>query len=238
MKAVLTQSLEVFVDRIPGTLGMRLWACVVLLLLPPSARAGSNEKFIQRDVASGAGLNLEDFGGPHIIVALAAAEPTFISAHIADHTQLVPVAQTNIQGGTSSVVMMPTRKGIKIEKRNGMPCPGSRSEMYLLYDDKPSGLRVYFLDAIAPQNHHTLVVRVPPPPLPPPPQPAVPTTSASIEPSRQPGDGVISSELLAWYLKIQQARQSLDTTNAEAVAQFNRHAADYHAALKKARETK
>jgi hypothetical protein len=202
--------------------------------------AGENEKFIRRDVPFGKAVNLQEFGGPNIAVAVTAAEMSYISANIADYTQLVPVASTTFQGGIvdTQIAMVPTSDGRRVEKKDGVLFPADRSEMYLLYHDRGSGIRVYFLDSISPQNHHSLVVAVPLPPLPPPPQPSPPTTSASPEPTRQAGDGVLSSELLAWYLKLQSARQSLNTANSAAVEQFNKQAAEYHDAVKKARAAK
>lgn len=82
------------------------------------------------------------------------------------------------------------------------------------------------------QSSETLASTTPRPPSPPtlPTSPTPPAKRAEIAP--------ISPELFSAYLKLQEERQALDTTNPEAVAQFNQHAANYHAALKKAREVK
>jgi hypothetical protein len=225
-----------------------IFFALAVLFFSALAIAGETEKLIRREVPFGSTLNLKEFGGPNISVAITAAEISYVGATISDYTQIVPVARTNIQGvtvddyrgtasvyGTNQVVMMPTRDSRRIEKKNGVRLPGTSSEMYLLYDDRTSGIRVYFLDTISPQNHHSFVVAIPPPP---PPLPTPPTTSDNAEPTRQPGDGVISSELLAWYLKLQSARLSLDAKDSTAVAQFNRQAAEYHDALKRARVAK
>jgi hypothetical protein len=58
----------------------------------------------------------------------------------------------------------------------------------------------------------------------------VPTAS-----DKQADDGIVSSALLAWYLKLQAARLSLDGADPAAVARFNEQAAQYQDALQKAR---
>ena len=205
-------------------------------------------ELIRREVPWGETVRLKDFGGPDISLAVQGREMSYVSVVIADFTRLIPVARTNIQGvevnnanatatvyGSSSVDLVPTRNSVRVEKKGGIPLAGSRSELYLLYAEPASGIKVYFLDEIAHQNTDLLVVSV---------LKAAKRPDLAPAPAKMPGEhspnaeanlGVVSPELLKWYFSLQQERQALDVSKAESVKQFNAHAAAYHAALKRAR---
>jgi hypothetical protein len=151
---------------------------------------------------------------------------------------MVPVTKT--YNGNTLVVMQPTRSELRAEKKGGERFQGTRSEMYLLYREPKSGIAVYFLDSIARQNFDNVVIAVPSAPsVSSAPVPATPPTkTAETDSNKQAGNGVLSDELLAWYLKLQAARQSLDINDQAAVVKFNEQAAQYQDALKKARDAK
>lgn len=235
---------------------MKLSVLAILLLAFSAAAKDDNTRFITKEIEWTKPLNLADFGGPHIEVFVRSREMTFVSVQTADFTLMVPIARTNIQSvevnnytntatvyGTTSSDLQPTRQTRGVKKERGVPGPGGRNEMYLLFQEPKTGIKVYFLDAISRMNHDTLVVAVPKPAPPPnvpqlfPSAPALPNKPAPSTPipNKHAEALPISPELFAWYVRLQQERESLDTTNPEAVALFNRHAADYHDALKKAR---
>ena len=234
---------------------MKLSVLAILFLALSATAKDDSTQFITREIGWTKPLNLADFGGPHIEVFVRSREMTFVSVLTADYTQMVSIAHTNIQTvevnnytntatvyGTTSSYLRPTKQTRGVKKDEGIPGPGGRNEMYLLYQDPTTGIKVYFLDTISSMNHDTLVVAVPKPAPPPslpqsfppaPPPPSTPTPTTPI-PNKRAEGLPISPELFAWYVRLQQERESLDTSNPEAVALFNRHAADYHDALKKA----
>jgi len=237
---------------------MKLHVLAILIVASSATAKDDNTQFITKEIEFTKPLNLADFGGPHIEVLVRGREMTFVSVQTADYTQMVPIARTNIQSvevnnfnntatvyGTTSSDLQPTKRTRGVKKERGVPGPDGRNDMYLLFHEPKTGIKVYFLDAIARMNHDKLVVAVPkpapPPTLPqpflpalPPPAAPTPTTPA---PTKRTDGFPISPELFAWYVRLQKERESLDTSDPEAVALFNRHAADYHEALKKARST-
>ncbi len=235
---------------------MKLSVLAILLFALSATAKDDNTQLITKDIEWTKPLNLADFGGPHIEVFVRSREMTFVSVQTADYTQMVPIARTNIQSvevnnytntatvyGTTSSDLQPTKQTRGVKKERGVSGPGGRNEMYLLFQEPKTGIKVYFLDAISSMNHDTLVVAVPKPAPPPslpqsfptaPPPPSTPTPTPPI-PNKHAEGLPISPELFAWYVRLQQERESLDTSNPEAVALFNRHVADYHDALKKAR---
>ena len=235
---------------------------VALLLLAAASAAASDTgvEYIRKEVEWGTPLNLEIFGGPHIEVFVRNREISYVTAATADFTRMVSRASTNIQSvevnpynntatvfGTTSTNLQPTKNTRSIQKKNGTRFPGSDSTMYLLYQEPTSGIRVYFLDTISKLNHDSVVIAVPKPPPPrlppqfpsfaPVPLPSTPPPSTPA-PNAQKDGQPISPELFTRYIALQKERESLDTSNPEAVALFNQHAADYHAALKKAQNAK
>jgi hypothetical protein len=199
-------------------------------------------ELVRRDVPWGQPVNLAEFGGPRIEVLVRSRQMSFVSVDVADYTQMVPVVVNDYSlNGPSRVVMQPTRENRRIEKKDGVAFPGSRSSMYLLYREPQSGIHVFFLDEAAGQNRDFLVIGVPP--SPPREQhraadapPVAGKSPATPAPTPRRNDGYLSDELLDWYLKLQEARDALDLNDTKAVARFNEDAARYHAAVKKERE--
>ena len=238
---------------------MKAPVLAILIVASSAIAKDDNTQFITKEIEFTKSLNLADFGGPHIEVMVRGREMTFVSVQTADYTQMVPIARTNIQSvevnnfnntatvyGTTSSDLQPTKRTRGVKKERGIPSPDGRNEMYLLFQEPKTGIKVYFLDAISRMNHDNLVVAIPKPappttipqsfpptiPLPANPAPATPA------PTKQTDGLPISPELFAWYVRLQKERETLDTSDPEAVALFNSHAADYHTALKKAQTAK
>lgn len=224
---------------------------IVALAMPLVATAAESHSvtkategytFTRHDIPNGESIKLLEFGGSEIALAIRAAEMTYVLVDVADFTRLVPISRPIFSGArTSEIIMVPIRSSHRIEKKNGTPFPGHSSDMYLLYEDRRTRIRVYFLDAIPPINHRSIVIAVPSQfPLPPEniedEPPAESNQEPSAESTQEPPVGFVSRELHAWYLKLQRSRQALDTADAAAVAKFNKQAAAYHKALKQARE--
>ena len=234
---------------------MKLYVLAILIVASSATAKDDNTQFITKEIEFAKPLNLADFGGPHIEVFVGSREMTFVSVQTADYTQMVPIARTNIQSvevnnfnntatvyGTTSSDLQPTKQTRGVKKERGVPSPDGRHEMYLLFTEPKTGIKVYFLDSISRMNYDNIVVAVPkpaPPPalpqafLPSLPTPATPAPTTP-NPTKRTDGLPISPELFAWYVRLQKEREALDTSDTEAVALFNRHAADYHAALKKA----
>jgi hypothetical protein len=106
--------------------------------------------------------------------------------------------------------------------------------MYLVYIEPRSGTQLYFADETAGQNLDVIFLGTPAPQTqsPAPPEPAA---SPRAQHARPYADGYLSDELLAWYLRLAKARDSLDLNDAGAVERFNAEVARYHAELKRAR---
>jgi hypothetical protein len=222
-----------------------LFAGTIFVGYANDPRAG---ELIRRDVPWGQAVNLADYGGTPMEVAVRSREMTFISIETADYTRMVPVVVNDYSiYGSNRVVMKPTRGSRRVEKKDGVAFPGSRSSMFLLYRDEPSGIEVFFLDETAGQNRDSLVIRRPAraakdsalPPIDSP-QPGNERRVAEEPPAMAPtaatrNDGYLSDELLDWYLRLQDARDALDLKDPKAVARFNEEAARYHEAVKKER---
>jgi len=235
---------------------MKTSAIWLLLALSAATASDTNLKYARKELEWGKPINLEDFGGPHLEIIVSKREMTYVTAATLDYTKLIPVPKKAFSGfsvdensgrvtefySTSRYDMRPTTKRITVEKKNGIPFPSSNSTMYLLYREPTTGIQVYFLDAISPQNHDSIVVasgKLTPPQSQPqisfPPSLLPPSTPS---PNKKQSDQPISAELFTWYVALQKERLDLDTSNPEAVAQFNLNAAAYHDALKKARSTR
>jgi len=226
---------------LPSTPNAMKILLALLLLLPAMAfgQAGTHD-FVTREIEWGKAVALAEFGGPDLEVGVRAREMTHVVAEIIDYTRLVPIARANVQGvivnpvnNTAAVIaspdakMVPMKTQIRVEKRNGTRSPDSNKEMYLLFHEPQSGIAVYFLDAIARQNHDQVVIALPKP---------VEETAGNTLRMRIPGSAsALIPELTDWYQRLLAERRTLDTTDAVAVARFNQHAADYHSALAKMR---
>lgn len=215
---------------------------LTLLLLLPTLALGqaATHDFVTREVEWGKGVALAEFGGPDLEVGVRAREMTHVVAEITDYTRLVPIARANVQGfvvnpgtNTATVIanpdakMVPMKTQLRVEKRGGVPFPNSNKEMYLLFQEPESGLAVYFLDAIARQNHDQVVIAIP--------KPAGDNTASPLRMQVPGSSSPLIPELKDWYQRLLAERRTLDTTDAVAVARFNQHAADYHSALAKMR---
>lgn len=127
-------------------------------------------KLIRKDLNVGIPINLRDFGGPNISIQLSGNTPSAIDAVIVSPERLMAVAE-GPDGSTRSkrpvsvngVQRRSRNESVRVEKKNGIRFPGSNSDMYLLYTDKATGLKVYFLDTRAMQNEWAAVIEVPPP---------------------------------------------------------------------------
>ena len=212
-----------------------------LLLLPTVAFGQpATHELITREVEWGKAVALAEFGGPDLEVSVRAREMTHVVAEITDYTRLVPIARANVQGfivnpanNTAAVIaspdarMVPMKTQIRVEKKGGTPFPESNKEMYLLFHEPQTGIAVYFLDAIARQNHDQVVIAI----LKRAPENTMKALRMQIPSSASP----VIPELTDWYQRLLAERRTLDTADAVAVARFNQHAADYHAALSKMR---
>jgi len=224
-----------------GTLTAMKSLLTLLLLLSALAfgQTGTHE-LLTREVEWGKAVALAEFGGPDLEVGVRAREMTHVVAEITDYTRLVPIARANVQGfivnpanNTAAVIanpdakMVPMKTQIRVEKRGGTPFPDSNKEMYLLFHEPQSGIAVYFLDAIARQNHDQVVIAIP--------KPAAENTMEALRMQIPGSASPVIPELTGWYQRLLAERRTLDTTDAVAVARFNQHAADYHTALSKMR---
>ena len=209
-----------------------LWSAIASAVL-----VGAEPELIRREVPWGRAISLEEFGAPRIEIAVKTRQISYVAVEIADYTQMVPV----VVGDTYSafgqrVTMQPARELRRIEKKDGVRFPGSRSDMYFLFREPMSGVEVYFLDEAAGQNKDFLVVAVPPHPAPPGAAPAAEPEPIAEAPLRTRAKiDILSPELLEWYSHLQEARLALDLKDPAAVKEFNAEAARYHAAVRKAR---
>lgn len=204
-------------------------------LLPQTfARAGM--EFIRRELPWGHPISLEAWGGPPIEVSIRSRQVSFVTVEIADFTRMVPVLVNDATiYGPSRVVMQPTRATRRVEKKNGTPVPGGRSDMFLLYSEPSTGVQVFFSDEAGGQNRDVVVIGVP--------RGSSSATSATPalrfrpEPPapRARNDGYLSDKLLDWYLRLSEKRERLDLNDRDAVQRFNDEAARYHAEVKRAR---
>jgi hypothetical protein len=196
------------------------------------------QELITLEVPWTQGVRLADFGGPDLEVCIRSREMTHVVAEIVDYTRLVPIARANVSGvivdpvrNTAAVLanpdakMVPMKTMVRVEKKRGIPFEGGRYEMYLLFDEPESGIAVYFLDSIARQNHDNVVVSLP----------KVARAGTREIPSGENAKPSFIPELAEWYQRLLDERRTLDVSNPAAVAQFNRHAAEYHSALEKTR---
>ena len=195
-------------------------------------------EFIKREVPWGRAISMETFGGPAIEVAVKSRQVSFVTVEIADYTRMVPVVVNDSTiYGPSRVVMQPTRETRRVEKNKGVPIPGGRADMFLLYIEPTTGVHVYFADEASAQNMDVLVVAVPrhsenaaetdPDPE------LAPKVAA--QPAAEPkakSDGYLSDKLLNWYLRLEERRERLNVNDPEAVRLFNESVALYHAEVK------
>ncbi len=150
---------------------------LLFILLSVRIFAADSPEIVHREVPFGKSINLQEFGGPNIEVSVRTREMSYVSADIIDHTQVVPVARTNIQGvtvnnfsntatvrGTNQVLLLPSRVSRRVEKKNGTRIPGINSDLFLLFEHRETGLKIYFFDAISRMNHDSVVISVPKPP--------------------------------------------------------------------------
>jgi hypothetical protein len=218
-----------------------LLAMLLLTLQMADAQSGPAMEFMKREIPWGQAVSLELFGGPPIEVAVRSRQVSFVTAEIADFTRMVPVVVNDSTiYGPSRVVMQPTRETRRVEKKNGVPIPGGRSDMFLLYIEPTTGVQVYFADEAAAQNMDVLVFGVPrgtehaaePEPDP----ELAPTVAAQAAAKRAPkSDGYLSDKLLDWYLRLEERRERLNLNDPEAVQLFNESAELYHAEVKRER---
>jgi hypothetical protein len=231
-------------------------ACSALLAIFALTRAVfAGEKLVSKIIPASGTLDLQEFGGPHIGINVKAVYPSSIYIVVTDHTHMVPVTRANLgdaeaRRGTdptkNQLMLVPSMATRKVAKKDPRSYGDLRSDMFLIYEDKQSNLKVYYAEVgSAPIDSRELVVSIPEADAQP--QPPLPEKSAADEPpptptpkrpaqSRDPQ--AISPELSLWYVQLQRARESLDARNAKAVEEFNRQVADYKRALDEARKGK
>ncbi|MGB8353094.1 MAG: hypothetical protein WCD79_04335 [Chthoniobacteraceae bacterium] len=197
-------------------------------------------------------INFADYGGPHFELYVTGADTGLINITTVDYTQTIAVAKTRIDSvqynayvNTTTVTganwidtKYPTTSR-QVEKKNGVPFSGSNHDMYFLYLEPSTGIKIYFLDDVSRMNCNDVVIEMPNYAV-----SATPTPSVArlIEPQSNPipktlnNDAPISPELYSWYVKLVKERETLDVSNHEAVAQFNKHVAAYVNALTTARQ--
>jgi len=140
----------------------------VVLAVCMCATADELPNYKKLSVPWGKSINLEDYDGPHIEISILDRDISEVRAQIVDYSVLIPKAKSSTNGN-NQVVMSPSTQMKKIEKSEGIPLPGGSSglaKMYLIFEHKPSGIKVYFYDEIASMNFDSLVVALPqnPPP--------------------------------------------------------------------------
>lgn len=130
--------------------------------------------FVRKQIARGQPLELRAFGGPDRAVYIRARQMSFVTVEIVDLSRKVPVVceglrETVIDGAGTAylgsrqdrIVWVSPKETVRVEKKGGEFFPGTNSRMYQVFADDATGVRVYFLDAIAAQNQDLLVVAVP-----------------------------------------------------------------------------
>lgn len=218
-------------------------------------------RFERREIPWGEPISMEEFGGPAVELSIRSRQISFVTVELADFTRMLPVLVNDATiYGPSRVVMQPARETRRVEKKNGTPVPGGRGDMYLLHIDSESGTHVYFADEAAGQNLDVIVIGVPqnapasprrnaatarrmepgeddlslPADREPPAKTEKPRATKT-QPSQPANDGYLSDHLLDWYLRLEKWRDVLNTNDPAAVARFNKEAAHYQSALKRAR---
>ena len=212
----------------------------MLLSFPGIAQAqnGRAVEFLKREVPWGRPVSMEQFGGPPIELSMRSRQVSFVTFETADYTRMVPVVVNDSTiYGPSRVSMQPTRETRRVEKKNGVPIPGGRGDMYLLYIEPTSGVQVYFADEAAGQNLDVLVFGVPKGPEPvaetqPDPELGAKVAAQPAADRKPKSDGYLSDKLLDWYLRLEERRERLNVNDSEAVRLFNESVALYHAEVK------
>lgn len=160
------------------------------------AQSASPMRFVRREIPWGQPVPLQVFGAPEIEVSIRSRQMSFVSVDIADYTKMVPVLVNDATiNGPSRVVMQPTRETRRIEKKHGVPVPGGRSDMFLLYIEPTTGVHVYFSDEAGGQNRDVLIVGVPEEAQQEPEATAEESASPAPKSERKP-DGYLSDTLL------------------------------------------
>src|SRR5262245_30958905 len=139
---------------------MKLPICAFLFTVALAGQASAADELLTREIPWGQGVRLAEFGGPDLEVCVRTREMTHVVAEIIDYMRLVPVARANLQGYVDTR-MVPMKTTLRVEKKHGTPVPGGRHEMYLLFHEPETGIRVFFLDSIARQNHDNVVIALP-----------------------------------------------------------------------------
>lgn len=139
-----------------STVTPRRWLVLLAFAFPLSGWAQTRSWFRQ-DIPAGSVLHLQDFGGSDIDLTVKGREMSAIYIQWSDNTKKVRKFVTDINGVTSPVFVSPTY-GRTIKKEKGIPVDGRISEAYLIYTDVPSGLKVYFYDAITSENQYALLI--------------------------------------------------------------------------------
>ena len=187
---------------------MRNFILFLLLSLFPALSAGQDYQFIQLEMEWAKPLNLKAYGGSNIDVAISMREMTYVSVVYFSH-------------GAS-----PVADKANIEKKNAMRLPGTNYDMFCIYEDAASGVRVYFLDSAAKQNHDWLVVAVPKKQV-----SSIDTTFASKAQQEGKLDHLELSKIVSWYKILLEREQNINPADRDAVLAFRRATDAYHKKL-------
>jgi len=222
-----------------------------------SATAGDEAlRFTRIELETTKPINFADYGGPHIELYVTGADTGLVNIATVDYTQTIPVAKTRIDSVKYNVYSNTTtvtganwvdtkypKTTRQVQKKNGIPFPGTNHDMYFLYSEPSTGIKVYFLDDLSRMNCNDVVIEFPnhaasymASPTPPPPLAGLVEPQSNPTPKAPNNDAPISAELYSWYVKLVKERESLDVSNHEAVAKFNKDVAAYLNALTAARQ--
>ena len=186
---------------------------ILFLLLSCFSACSAAEKydFFQKEVEWGKPLDLGAYGGPAVDLAISAREMSYVTVVTLDQ-----ISSSN-----------PTQ--LTVEKKNPVPLPGTNYSMYCVYNQSGSGLKVYFVDAVARQNHDLLVV-------------AVPKAESSLSSPMQASGALLHAKvaidwtelakIVSWHNVLTQRRKGLNTADQQAVAAFNQAVGAYDRAIK------
>ena len=218
-------------------------SCLVFAALLSAAPVQGSEKLIEKDVPSGKTLHLTEFGGPDVRIKVNSVYPSSIYVTITDYTRMVPVTRAVLGEGAGvskgpttlqeqhEAMMVPTSETRKVPKKNGATYGDLKTDMFLVYEEQRTGLKVYVADnANAPVNTRTLVIAVPTPEIPAPRVVSPAPPAPSIEPA---APKPVTRDFAAWYRGLQQTRASLDLSDPDAVQRYKERLEEYNKAVQK-----
>lgn len=127
------------------------------MLLRPADAAELEKGWMRVDVEFGEEVDLQSYGGPNKSLIIQSREASSINLSITDRARTVPRTVTNFNGTQTTTYVNPVIP-VKVNKENGVKVDNRLSEAYLIYEDRASGLKVYYYDTISGQNEHSLLI--------------------------------------------------------------------------------